>query len=491
MSPLRARSLDPRRYFGAALLLVLVACGGGAGDASAPAAPPVPELPGYLDGFDPRVAQLVRSTHAALAQDPAAPERGMELGRAFEAHSEAALAVPCYQGAVELDEGRARWWYRLAMALGGCDRIEEALGALERSIALDGAHGPSHWRRGSWLLELNRPAEARAAFERSLELDPGDPAGLLGLVQVQLSLREYAEAAAALEGHPVLRSANGPFARKLLGTAYQRMGREESARLLLASAKNAKPAYPDPWNTELDDLRRGMAAINRQARQLIAGGRMLEAVRILEGARELEPEHVPILRTLGAAYASVGRTKDAYEVLLAAAALEPRNGELRVDATWARAMFGELEAALADVIAILDEDPTNNKAHALHAQLLLDLGRGAEAVEAFALAMEHGAREPRMLVDIGRTQLELGRPADARASFELASEQDPMQQDAWIGSAIACLDLGDATGAAQALARAEELAAFQGSGQAPVFEGIREKLAQLQDAAREEGQDGG
>jgi tetratricopeptide (TPR) repeat protein len=486
MRPRRTRPSDPRQCLGSVLLLGLLACGGSEADSIL-----VPELPSFIEGFDPRVEELVRVTHESLAREPADPEHWMELGRVFEAHSESALAVPYYQGAVALDQSRARWWYRLAMALGASDRIEDALGALDRSIALDGVHGPAHWRRGLWLLEMDRPADAREAFGRSLELDPEDPAGILGVVQVHLHLREYEAAAAALEEHPVLRGPNGPFARKLLGTAYQRMGREESARLLLASAKNARPAFSDPWNQELDALRRGLAAINRQARHLIARGRVLEAVRILEKGQALEPGHLPILRTLGAAYATVGRTKDAYEVLLAAAAEDPGNGELRVDVAWARAMFGELEPALADVTAILAEDPTNNKAHVLRAQLLLDLERGAEAVDAFAEAMAHGAREPRMLVDIGRTQLELGRPGDARASFVLASEQDPMHQDAWIGCAIACLELGDAAGAEVAIGRAEELVAFQRTGDAPVLDDIRGQLTRLKNAESGGGQDDG
>jgi superkiller protein 3 len=471
--------------------LALLATGCGGAGLEAPAVPEVPPLPALVEGFDPRVEELVRSSHAALVEDPLDPERWMQLGRAYEAHSESALAVPCYEHALELRPDQARWWYRLALARGGCDRIEEGLVALERSIALDASHGPSHWRRGLWLLELDRPDDARAAFERSLELDPQDPAGLLGRVQVHLHVREYEQAAALLDGHALLRSANGGFARKLLGTAYQRLGREAEARLLLASAKDAKPHYVDYWNAELDGLQRGMAAINRQARALIASGQAIGALGMLEAARLEEPRHVPTLRTLGAAYAAVGRTKDAFDILTVAADLEPENVELRVDATWAQAMFGDLEGALAEVLAILAREPTSNKAHVLHAQLLIDLGRGAEAVTAFDEAMARGAREPRMLVDIGKLQLQLGAPQDARRRFELAAQQDPLQQGAWIGRAIACIELRDLSCAEEALGRAEELSALQAGGADPVLADVRAQVARLRDGAPGEPSDGG
>ncbi len=32
-------------------------------------------------------------------------------------------------------------------------QIEEALAAIDRTIALDGAYAPAQWRRGLWLLE--------------------------------------------------------------------------------------------------------------------------------------------------------------------------------------------------------------------------------------------------------------------------------------------------------------------------------------------------
>lgn len=446
----------------------------------------VPDLPDYVSGFDPSVRQLVEEAHRELRADASDPNRWMKLGMAFEAHSEAGQAVPLYEEALVLAPNKARWWYRLAMARQGSDQLEAALEAMDQVVALNDRYAPAHWRRGLWLLETAKEEEARASFQRSLQVDPQDPAGFIGLLQVSLRLGENEEVIRRLEGSPLLRGPNGPWASKLLGTAYQRSGREEEARVLLANSKEAKPVYRDAWNSELDQYRRGLASINRQARNLIAAGQAPQAITILERAREQDGKHVPILRTLGAAYAAAGRTKDALEVLLAAADLEPENTELRIDAAWAYAMHGELQSALSEVLEILGESPENNKAHVLHAQLLMDLGRNEEAIAAFAKAMEHGARQPAMLVDIGKKQLELGQLPEALTSFVLAGEQDPASTGAFIGQAIVQIELKELDAAGAALERAEALAKLQQSGADPVIVQIRNQIESLRQSSQDE-----
>ena len=220
----------------------------------------------------------------------------------------------------------------------------------------------------------------------------------------------------------------------------------------------------------------------------MAGFRAPRAVEILEGARVQNPDHVPILRTLGAAYATAGRTKSALEVLKSASELEPENTELRIDTAWAHAMHGELQAALGDALEILQEAPENNKAHILHAQLLMDLGRDEEAIAAFQSALEFGARNPAMLVDIGKKQIGLGRLEDSLASFVLAANQSPVLQSAWIGQAIVNIEMKRFQAADIALKRVEVLAELQPGGADPVVGEIRSQLTALQqEGTREDG----
>jgi|GEM_PF-1697637 len=462
-----------------ALGLVSSSCGD---RGSGLAGPSLPALPAYVDEFDPSVRELLESSHAELEEEPGDPARWLQLGMAYEAHDEAGQAVPCYRGALELDPASPRARYRLALALQTDNELEGAIEALRGVVASGERYVPAYWRLGQLLLETGQLSEARQALERAIELDPTDPAGPLGLVQLQLRLGENQAVIEALEGSPWLEGPNGPWAMKQLGTAYQRLGREEEARVLLALSTDAHPMYRDPWQAELDPLRRGMASIVRQARALIPAGRGVEAVRILEAARERDPDHLSILRTLGAAYLAVGRTRAANEVLHRVAELDPANPELRVDAGWALVSDGDLDGALQMARSVIADAPENPKAHVLHARVLLELGRQVEAIDAFHEAMERGAREPELLIEIAKKELELGRLEDARQSFALAAQQNAGLLDAWIGQAIVALraaegDASELDNAETALARAEAFMAVRPGPPDPMAAEIRAELA--------------
>ncbi len=461
----------------ASLPLVLGACGE---DASQGAQ--VPPLPDYIENFDSRVRDLLSENHQRLTEDPGDPERWMDLGKAYEAHREAAQAEICYRSALRIEATNPRWWYRLAMAQEINDKVEEALSSLESSIALNDQYPPSHWRRGQWKLLLGDTHEARACFERALAIDPSVEAAQVGLGQVHMWLGEHAQAIALFESGNLLQGPNAAFVSRQLGTCYQRMGEVDKARSLLAGVTDAEPRFPDPWKAEVNSLQRGMAAINREARQLIASGEALRAIQELQAAHELEPKHIPILRTLGAAYSAAGQFTKAQSALEKAVAMDPTDLELAVDAIWARAMTGDAAGALLEVDKVIEQESMNHKAHGLRAQVLLDLGRGAEAIEAFALATKHGNKNPKLLVDIGRVQLQLGRLEPAMQSFVLAANQDPALQVAWIGQAIAGIELKRFDDAETAIERAASLTPT-GAPEDPLLEIIRDQIATLRQPA--------
>ncbi|MFT7668018.1 MAG: tetratricopeptide (TPR) repeat protein [Planctomycetota bacterium] len=454
----------------ATLPLLLGACEG-----EALVTPGIPALPSYIESLDVQVQQLLRDAQAELLNDPSNGQRWMDLGMAFEAHQEGWQAALRYRQAVKIRPDDPKWWYRLAMAQELSDEVEEALDSLARSIELNGNYAPSHWRCGQWKLEMGETEVARAFFERALIIDPTCDAALAGLAQVHVWLGEYEEAIALLERDSLISGPSGKFLSGQIGIAYQRMGNSERARHFLARADNAKPHFSDPWRSEIDHLGTGLPTVNRQARQWISTGQAQRAVVELEKAHALDPSFVPILRTLGAAYSATGQTAKSLDALHRALLLEPENIELRVDATWARAIDGDLEGALVDVDAILIDAPSGHKAHALRSQVLLDLRRGEEAIAAFELAMRYGQRNPRMLVDIGRAQIELQRFADSLASFTLAVEQEPGLQSAWIGQGIAAVELQDLDTAQAAITRAAALTPL-GSNELPIITIVRDQI---------------
>ncbi len=455
-------------------LVIVLGCGDSAH-------PDVPALPTSLDRFDARVGAFLEETHVALRDDPADPERWVSMGKAFEAHQIGDAAAEYYAAALAMRADEVRWWYRLATARELSDDLAGARAAMDEVVAREGSYAPAHWRIGYWELDAGHMELARAAFDRALVAEPTSAPARLGLVQIDLQSGRPEHAIEALSESPMLDGANGPYALKLLGTALQRAGSTAEARILLETYHEAKPAFRDPWNEELASYQRGMATINRRARAWIAAGRSLEAIRLLEDARAEEPDHLPILRTLGAAYSVVGRTRDAQRVLRHAALLDPENPELRVDAAWATAMFGDLDQAMEEADAILATDPNCHKAHALRSRLFLDQGRPREAVAACLAAVDHGAQEPALLVDIGKTQIELGELVGAAKSFELATGQDPALLPAWIGRAIVALERGQLEEARKTLGRARVLHRSQPTqGEEAILAVLDQRLTELE-----------
>jgi tetratricopeptide (TPR) repeat protein len=133
----------------------------------------------------------------------------------------------------------------LAVTKGRAGQIEGAIAAIDKSIALDGAYAPSHWRRSLWLLDQSKAGEARAEFQKATELDAANPGGWVGLARVALSEQRPGDAVDLLEKflsqHP-----GDLYALHLLGTAYQRQGRCES-QYALAMAGPGEPVWPGAW----------------------------------------------------------------------------------------------------------------------------------------------------------------------------------------------------------------------------------------------------
>ena len=120
-------------------------------------------------------------------------------------------------------------------------------------------YAPAQWRRGLWLLEAGRSPDAQAAFEKATTLDAGNPGGWIGLARVALQQQQPAQAVEVLERflsqHPGDR-----YAIRLLGTAYQRLGRADDAEYALALGATGEPNWPDPWSDELAQYPRRLRA---------------------------------------------------------------------------------------------------------------------------------------------------------------------------------------------------------------------------------------
>ena len=115
-------------------------------------------------------------------------------------------SLPSLRRGIEQSLDDANGHLLLGTALAEAGQPTEALGHLQRSVALDPALVRGHIRLGNLLRELSRTGEAVEAYGRALELRPGDPFILSNLGNAWLDLSDAGRAIEcyrqSLEIHP-------------------------------------------------------------------------------------------------------------------------------------------------------------------------------------------------------------------------------------------------------------------------------------------------
>ena len=348
----------------------------------------------------------------------------------------------------------------LGSALLRADRIEEGLAATRIAAAQRPEADAAHTNLGRAMLALGRIEEAEAALARALEVNPRDPSALqntgelhrragrlaeaekayravlavdpdfalahAALGDVLFSAGRYAEAletmgrASALR--PDLDSAGSM--RLLMGRAAREMGRLDEAAAHFRDAVEMLPDAIEP-SLELADLygRQGRSAaadaLRRQLRMARAGD-------------------VGALHALGEALRQRDRLDDAMAVFEDVLALDADNGPTQAALGLALYDAGRPEEAVAALSAALKEEPKLGLAASLRLYLghaLRDLGRGAEALEEYALAAEADPASAQALDHLAMALFDADRLGEALARYRALAALDP-------GSAAAEANIG-------------------------------------------------
>ncbi|MEZ5285672.1 MAG: tetratricopeptide repeat protein [Vicinamibacterales bacterium] len=419
-----------------------------------PAAPPPPDL-SEVGAIDPAVRSLVDELTAAVDADRGDAARWGRLGMAFEANGLLVQAAEAYDTAVALADAEPRWRYRRAILRARRGEVEPALADLDRVIEQAPSFAPARWRQGLWRLDLGRTDDALQSFRAAAQAAPADPAGPIGIALVHLTRREDADAAAELER--LLQTVPGErYALQLLGTAYRRLGREDDARFALSVGKSGEPVWADAWSDEVDQYRRGFAALLKQATQLGLERRFEEAIALLERLRAERPEDRDLQVYLGGMYASAGRVADAEAVLQPVLQTDPRHFDATMHLATGYLFAGALDRAATYAARALDLRPSSADAAKLRGVIAWQQGRNAEALRVFDDAARSDPRDPMPHLYMGMIYGQQGRYPDARGMFERALAVNPLLGDALIGVADTYAADGRFGDAQAALARAEQ-----------------------------------
>jgi superkiller protein 3 len=409
---------------------------------------------------DPALALLIGERAAAVrasaGKRAAQGAALLELGMLLDAGGLFDRALLAYAAARERGAG-ARAAYHEARMLVEAGEHEAALQALAHAIEAEPRYAPAHWRRGVWLLELGRAAQARAAFARARELDPQDANAWLGEARAALALDEPERAVEAAE-HVLAQRPEHGYARHLLASAWRALGEHARAEEQALRATPTPSFLGDPWELEMRDRLAGYMDLMAEAQLDIQRGNAAPAVTALEQALRERPDDVTLQGLLSAALVEAGRSDEAVALLEAARSRAPRHFRIELNLAIVQAKRGALEQALAHNLRALELHPNFGPGYLHLALLRLRMREPEAALAAVEQCLARGGENAKARALQGRIERGRGEYARAAECFERATRAAPDQAGLWYDLAEMRLMAGQVEPARSAFARARELA---------------------------------
>lgn len=225
--------------------------------------------------------------------------------------------------------------------------------------------------------DLEGPEAARAQLERVVELEDDDPAHWANLGVVCVDLREIGAALDAFQRALTL-APEHVAAHRGLGRLYGLVGEPGLAERSWRTALELDAQDPVSW------LSLGHALRDQ--------GRLPESLSAYVSAQELMPGDPWVAANVGSVMVALGHHADARDVLMdAVAGLDghPEDQALALhDLGSSQLATGDLRGAEESWDEAARSDPWFGRAHASLGELMLDLGREAEAREPLQRAFE-------------------------------------------------------------------------------------------------------
>ena len=407
------------------------------------------------DPADTLLAELLDTIVAEIAAAPDSDEPRGRLGMAYEINDFKAAAIQSYDQAMRLNPAEFRWPYFRSQLLAEAGEYEAALDDLAKAIDIDPAYPPVWLWRASWLRNVGRFDESVVAFEKARELETGAVADI-GMAQTFLHQNRAEEALGLLEP---LESMSHPHIYRLMGQAYQMLGRVDDARIATARGRHAEPAqWRDPRHAEKWDYLASFGGRLVHAERLLEGGQFMEVIDVLEPMRQTHPDHEAILSNLAMAHGRTGNPETALAYIDHGFSVRP--GYFRFYNVVASIRFGEgkVDQALEALEQSIELSPNQTWPYHQMATILMQQERFDEALEALDDALRHGYERPEeLLLQAGKIEgaREAWEPAIER--FRRATEIDPSATMAFVYLGRSYAEAGRFPEAWQALTWADRL----------------------------------
>jgi tetratricopeptide (TPR) repeat protein len=326
------------------------------------------------------------------------------LGRVYIRAGETTKAIERLQAVVDQNPYSVQARLSLAQAFAAAERHQEAadvlLPAVEDEPRLASTLAQFYERAG-------KQAEATAAYEKALEANPKDLRALLAMSRAYSLAGQHEKAIDALARAQAIVPNDAGITAFLVQSYLQAKKYTEAAML---SAEAQKKHKGDLRFTRLHaralfetgDRSRGIALMESAMRSApddtashlaladlyVDAGRQSEAVKMLDAAVQKFPKDADVLNFLGYLLADRGeRLDEAVRLVTRALQIDPGNPSYLDSLGWAHFKRGELADAQKHLAKAADALPANSVIQDHYGDLLVRLGKPAEAVAAWTKAL--------------------------------------------------------------------------------------------------------
>jgi len=273
-----------------------------------------------------------------------------------------------------------------------------------------------------------RLASAERAYRTILDRDP-DNARMMSNLGLLLSGQGAHDEAVALLSSAAAAEPDNAVTLAALARALVAAGQAAAAEGPLVRVAELRPGAPDA-HVELARLRLSL-------------GRPQDAVPDLERALAQAPDHLAARLNLAAACRRLGRVTEAEAHYRQGLTLDPGNAHALRNL---RILLVD-QARYADALEAAEAFPDGlGEGHLSRGVALRNLGREAEALEAFEAALAAGAAPHAVLAEQAVALAVLGRSAEALVALDRAAALAPADPDVRLRSAQVRLSLGDFAG---------------------------------------------
>jgi tetratricopeptide (TPR) repeat protein len=364
-------------------------------------------------------------TASAEAKDPR--EQAAELFEAGQsAHQKGELekAVGLYGDALERDPSLWQAEFQRAAAYSSLNRLADAKASMLRALKqlsefgdAPEARGPSSRALvllGEIALAENDPVEAEKSFRRALELNPPSARARAGLAEIMLGGGKHSEAIA--EAKAAIEAGDDSAAiYALLGEAQTLSGKYDES---LASLNEALKREP-----------KNAIALRRRAEVYLARNDLKAAIEDLSASAEIEPT-VPNRLRLAAALAAAKRYDEAVPLYQRILQEESSNNEARTALAAVMIESGKGAEAVAQLESLVKAEPNRADLRAQLAELYLPT-QPEKALEQYLAAAKIEPSQTAHQIGVAASFVKLGRFQEAVGASRQALAQNPKEDVAY------------------------------------------------------------